>query len=125
MPIDAPDRFARLTGAAAAVHGLLAVLALASAAHGGAIPGAAGLLQRGGQIEIYHALAVFAALGVGARLPAVLFAAGAALFAWPLYVHALSGSTALVMLAPLGGLTLMAGWAWLVWSLLRSVQRSA
>jgi len=125
MPNDGRDRFTRLTGAVAALHGLLAVLALAGAAHGGAIAGASGLLQRGGQIEIYHALAVFAALCIGARGPAVLFAAGAALFAWPLYVHALSGSAALVLLAPVGGLTLLAGWAWLLWTLLRPGWRHA
>ncbi len=125
MPIDGPSRFARLTGTAGALHGLLAVLALARAAHGGAIAGADLLLQRGGQIEMYHALAVFAALSVGARIPAVLFALGAALFALPLYVHALSGSTALVFLAPVGGLTLLAGWAWLIGTLLHPGWRSA
>ena len=119
MPSESPGLFARLTGAAAALHGLTAVLVLAAAAHGGTSAAAADLLQRGAQIEIYHALAVFAALCNNVRIPALMFAVGAALFALPLYVHALSGSTVLVFLAPVGGLTLLAGWVWLLWSLLQ------
>ncbi len=105
------SNFERLTGASAALHGLLAVFALAASSHFANSDNAAMLLQRGGQIELFHALAVFAALCVNARLPAMLFTVGATLFALPLYLHALGGFTAFGFLAPIGGLTLLAGWA--------------
>jgi uncharacterized membrane protein YgdD (TMEM256/DUF423 family) len=110
--------FERLIGASGALHGLLAVVALASSSHLAASPGAAELLQRGGQIELFHALAIFAALSVGARLPAFLFSVGATAFALPLYLHGLGGITAISFLAPFGGLTLLAGWGILLWLLL-------
>lgn len=112
------DTFERLTGASGALHGLLAVMALAGSSHLATSAGAAQLLLRGGQIELFHALAVFAALCVGARLPAILFTLGATAFALPLYIHGLAGFTALGFLAPLGGLTLLAGWGVLLYKLI-------
>ncbi len=117
--------FDRLTGATAALHGLLAVIALAASAHIATSLNAADLLQRGGQIELFHALAIFAALCVGARLPAILFAIGATAFALPLYLHGLAGFTALGFLAPLGGLSLLAGWGLLLCNLLLPSPRTA
>ncbi len=117
--------FDRLTGAAGALHGLLAVMALAASSHVAASAGGSELLQRGGQIELFHALAVFAALCVGARLPALLFAVGATLFALPLYLHGMADITTLSFLAPMGGLTLLAGWGVLLFTLLLPQPRTA
>ncbi|PHS25187.1 MAG: hypothetical protein COA85_07255 [Robiginitomaculum sp.] len=117
--------FERLTGASGALHGLLAVMALASSSHLATGPGGAELLQRGGQIELFHALAVFAALCVGARLPALLFTLGAAAFALPLYLHGYADFTALGFLAPIGGLILLAGWGLLFCVLLLPLPKTA
>ncbi len=119
------SRFDRLAGAAAALHGLFAVIALAASAHIATSAEAADLLMRGGQIELFHALAIFAALCVGTRLPAIFFAIGATAFALPLYLHGLAGFTALGFLAPIGGVSLIAGWVLLLCNLLLPQLRTA
>ncbi len=74
-----------------------------------------------------HALAL---LGLGAaadRLPganaiARWWIAGIALFSGSLYAYALGGPHWLVFLTPLGGLALLAGWAWLVIDAIRGAR---
>lgn len=108
----------RLFYASGALHGLLAVLALAASSHISANIDAANLVQQGGQIELFHALAILATLNVGIRLPAILFSLGGALFAFPLYLHGLIGFTGITFLTPIGGTILLIGWGVLLWSLL-------
>jgi uncharacterized membrane protein YgdD (TMEM256/DUF423 family) len=117
--------FDRLTGASGALHGLLAVMALAASTHIATTVNAGDLLQRGGQIELFHALAVFAALCVRARLSALLFTLGAIAFALPLYLHGIANITALGFLAPIGGMILLVGWAVLIANLLLPQPRTA
>ncbi len=90
----------------------------AYAAHG--LPGridAAALAQvhTALQIQMWHALAIVAAMawatrgGALARGAGVLFALGTVLFCGAVYLLALAGIHT-PMIAPLGGFTLMAGW---------------
>ena len=74
--------------------------------------------ETGAQYQMYHALAIgLAALAVrdrAARLAnaaAALFLIGIALFSGSLYLMAFTGLTFLGMVTPLGGLSMMAGWA--------------
>ncbi|HHI81633.1 MAG TPA: DUF423 domain-containing protein, partial [Rhizobiales bacterium] len=45
-----------------------------------------------------------------------VFVAGIVLFATPVFLAAFTGSRAIIMATPVGGLTLMAGWALLIWA---------
>jgi uncharacterized membrane protein YgdD (TMEM256/DUF423 family) len=74
--------------------------------------------ETGARYQMYHALAMgltaFAMRGSAARLANVagfLFLIGILLFSGSLYVMALTGITELGMITPLGGLSMMAGWA--------------
>lgn len=107
-----------LLGIFAALSGAVAVLAGAFGAHG-ATPRAAELFRIGGQYQLLHAVAALVALQMGARGPAWLFLAGAALFAGSLYALAEGGPKWLGPVTPLGGLMMIAGWVWLAWSLSR------
>ena len=104
----------------AAVMGGIAVVLGAFAAHGLRTILSERMLATfatGAQYQMYHALAIglagFAVRGRAARLAniaAALFLAGIALFSGSLYALALTGVTALGMITPLGGLSLIAGW---------------
>lgn len=75
------------------------------------------------EYHLYHALALIL-VGILARqgrppgLDGVtgLFLAGTVVFSGSLYLLALSGVRWLGAITPLGGLLLLAGWAWLAWS---------
>lgn len=66
--------------------------------------------------QMWHALAVLA-IGLSgarwARLPAWLFAGGAVIFSGTLYIMALGGPRWLGAVTPLGGVAMIAGWAFL------------
>ena len=105
----------------AAVNGFLSVLAGALGAHAGPgrlQPGGAELLATAERYQMVHALALglVAALaahgggGIWLRASGALFSAGLVLFPGALYALALTGWRPVAMLAPLGGLSLMAGW---------------
>jgi uncharacterized membrane protein YgdD (TMEM256/DUF423 family) len=73
--------------------------------------------------HLAHALAIGLAALVLARAPSFAatfagyaFAAGALLFSGSLYVLALTGTRALGMVTPFGGLCFLAGWACLAWA---------
>jgi uncharacterized membrane protein YgdD (TMEM256/DUF423 family) len=105
----------------AALMGGLAVILGAFAAHGLRAVLSDRMLtafETGAQYQMYHALAIgLAALAVrdrAARLAnaaAALFLIGIALFSGSLYLLAFTGLTFLGMVTPLGGLSMMAGWA--------------
>ncbi len=110
-----------------AINGLLAVAAGAFGAHGleGRVA-AAGLaaFRTAAHYHMVHALALcvvaWRAESVRAHISVALagwaFVAGIVLFSGSLYVLWASGSRALVLLTPLGGLCFMEGWAALAWS---------
>jgi uncharacterized membrane protein YgdD (TMEM256/DUF423 family) len=106
----------RLVTAGAVLTGLAVVLG-AFAAHAlqsrvGA--DALGWWHTAVEYQMWHALAVVA-LGLAglrwARLPAWLFVGGTVVFSGTLYAMALGAPRLLGAITPLGGLTLIAGWA--------------
>jgi uncharacterized membrane protein YgdD (TMEM256/DUF423 family) len=107
----------------AAFSGFLAVAAGAMAGHG--LAGEATMrVGTGARYAMYHALAllVLAALakGSGGKPPVLLvvsgwcFIAGSALFSGSLYLVALTEESRLLWATPVGGTTLLVGWAVLV-----------
>lgn len=104
----------------AALSGFLAVAFGAFAAHG-ASDHAAELLKTGAHYQIVHALAVFACASAAPtrRLAPGLFLAGSALFAGSLYALAFGAPGVVGAITPLGGLSLLAGWVALGWSVWR------
>lgn len=116
--------------ALAGLFGLLAVLAGAFGSHALAArftPRQMEIWEIGNQYHLIHA-AVLLALGLARRTFAdrlstaagICFALGTLLFAGSQYTIALTGFKSLGMLAPFGGLLLMAGWACLIARGLRS-----
>ncbi|WP_454759393.1 DUF423 domain-containing protein [Caulobacter segnis] len=105
----------------AAVSGLLAVAFGAFAAHGMSQPKPVEWLHTGSQYQMAHALAVFAAFALhragikGMGAAAAFFLAGTVLFSGSLYAMALGAPRILGAVTPLGGLSLMIGWAVLAW----------
>lgn len=76
--------------------------------------------------QVYHALALVL-LGLAAARwprrawfgPGLLFLAGTVVFSGSLYALALTGVGAFGAIAPIGGASLLAGWAWMVLIVLR------
>jgi uncharacterized membrane protein YgdD (TMEM256/DUF423 family) len=108
----------------AAASGLISVATGAFATHSMAgHPAAQELLHTGAQYEGVHALAALAAValrrGTG-RSPALvapaLFLGGSVLFSGSLYALAFGAPRLVGAITPLGGLSFMAGWAWLIWN---------
>ena len=92
-------------------HGLKAVLGAAEL----------GWWQTAVQYQMWHALALVA-LGLSplrARAAGWLFGGGILLFSGSLYLMALTGTRALGMVTPLGGLLLILGWAALALSAIK------
>jgi uncharacterized membrane protein YgdD (TMEM256/DUF423 family) len=111
-----------------AVNGFLAVAAGAFAAHGleGRVaPRAMEIFQTGAQYHLTHALAIVGTSlirGPGAGCAFIagwLFTGGIVLFSGSLYFLVLANSTALVLATPLGGVSLLAGWAALAFAALK------
>ncbi|HEY6877725.1 MAG TPA: DUF423 domain-containing protein [Polyangiales bacterium] len=108
----------------AAVLGFLAVALGAFGAHGlktrlGALPDGVDRLEwwkTAAQYHLAHALALALAAGLlgdtrAGRAACVAFVVGIALFSGSLYTMTLSGVRQLGAVTPLGGLSLLAGWA--------------
>jgi uncharacterized membrane protein YgdD (TMEM256/DUF423 family) len=113
----------------AALFGGTAVALGAFAAHGLSnrlSPQALTTFETGARYQMYHALAIgLAALtmraagGPYASLAAIAFLVGIVLFSGSLYLQALTGSKALVLITPLGGLAFLIGWGCLAAAALR------
>ncbi|MEN8722468.1 MAG: DUF423 domain-containing protein [Alphaproteobacteria bacterium] len=104
------------------LNGFVAIAAGAFGAHGlQSIADSAQLsaFETGANYHLLHAMALLgvAALGHlapssgGIRAAGWLFVTGIILFAGPLYLYGTMGSKALIMVTPVGGLTLMVGWS--------------
>lgn len=81
----------------------------------------------GVEYHLYHALGLIL-VGVlinqfpqvsGLQLGGWLLLAGILIFSGSLYVLAISGVRWLGAITPIGGLTFIAGWVWIAWSLAR------
>jgi uncharacterized membrane protein YgdD (TMEM256/DUF423 family) len=106
----------------AAISGLVAVAAGAFGAHGLADPQARDWVRTGASYQLIHAVASLAVLSLGLRRPnlvAGLFLGGGLVFASTLYAMALGAPHWLGAITPLGGLSLLGGWASLAWQAYR------
>jgi len=109
-----------------AVNGFLAVTAGAFAAHG--LEGRVDtrsleIFSTGAHYHAIHALAIVAASYLTAKsaravVAVWLFSAGILFFSGSLYFLALTGSTALVLVTPLGGIAFLMGWTALAFAAL-------
>src|SRR3954451_6719256 len=106
--------------AVAALNGGIAVATGAYASHGLSDPRMIELFRIAGQYQMWHALAL-AGVAVLARLEVVaaprllgvagwMFLAGIVLFCGSLYLLAIQGPSPLGAVAPVGGISFMAGW---------------
>ncbi len=106
----------------ASVSALLAVSIGAFGAHGASGEQAKAWIVNGAQQHMTHSLAMFVAAFLGthgakrAALSIPLFGFGMVLFSGSLYALALGAPKAVAMLAPLGGLSFMIGWAVLAYA---------
>jgi uncharacterized membrane protein YgdD (TMEM256/DUF423 family) len=113
---------------AGAANGFVAVAMGAFAAHGLKAmldPAALAWVETGSRYELTHALALVAvallmrdASGASRQLlqaSGLAFLLGSILFAGSLYLLALTGIMAMAWLTPLGGVSLLIGWAVLAW----------
>lgn len=75
----------------------------------------------GVQYQMWHAVALVALAGAsGMRVPALLMGLGVLLFSGALYLLALTDLRWLGAVAPIGGASMMAGWAGVAWIALRT-----
>lgn len=113
----------------AAINGFLAVAAGAFGAHGlqGRLDAhAMQIFETAARYQMYHALAIGLAAvamrgnaAMPAQIAAALFLAGIVLFSGSLYLLAFTGTRALGIVTPFGGLAFLAGWAVLAWAATR------
>ena len=114
----------RLIPALAGLSGFMAVAAGAFGAHGAGSPAAKAWLETGGHYQLTHAVAALACWImtrqglVRAQPSAWLFLGGGLIFAGSLYLMAFGGPLILGAVTPIGGLALLAGWAWLAFGAL-------
>ncbi len=114
---------------AAAGSGMLAVILGAFGAHGLEKALVPQMLQRyhtGVEYQFYHTLAL---LGAGLlrqyfhqrllTIAGVAFIIGILLFSGSLYSYVLTGNKAFAIITPVGGLSFIIGWAWLLAASLR------
>jgi len=116
--------------AVAAVNGLLGVAAGAFGAHGlrsRVTPRHLEVFETAARYQMYHALALVAvawlaqrAVGPTTSAAGWCFLIGIIIFCGTLYAIPLTGSDWWGRLTPIGGLSLMMGWALLAWSALRA-----
>lgn len=113
-----------------ALSGFLSVALGAFAAHGlqsRVGPTELAVFETGARYQMYHALALLAVAWVAAQgggtattFAGWAFVAGTILFSGSLYYLGITGSRALVMVTPIGGVAFLAGWIALAvagWSL--------
>lgn len=110
----------RLLNVLAALSGLIALVMLVLAAHA-LQPGPEGLerIKLGAYLQLGAAAAGLAIANRSGRINLIagaLILAGAAIFSGTLYTIAITHSRALVMLAPVGGITLILGWVALLFT---------
>ncbi|GBF57402.1 hypothetical protein PbB2_01069 [Candidatus Phycosocius bacilliformis] len=98
------------------LSGFLAVAIGAFGAHGVSDPKAKAWIVTGSSQHMAHTLAMFAAIWLQdqgyrrAKQAVLLFGVGICLFAGSLYALALGAPRLIAMAAPMGGLSLLAGW---------------
>ena len=123
------DRLFLTMGAASAFIGVAAGAFGAHALKGRIGQAALDTFETGARYQMYHAFALIAAAWVVARWPGPygttagwLFLAGTVIFSGSLYVLSLSGARWLGAITPLGGLSFLAGWVYLIRAVWQSVR---
>ncbi|MEZ5959184.1 MAG: DUF423 domain-containing protein [Hyphomonadaceae bacterium] len=110
----------RLLNVFAALSGVLALVMLVLAAHAlQPTPEDLDRIQLGAYLQLGAAAAGLAIANRSGRLNLIagaMILAGAALFAGTLYTLAVTHSRAIIMLAPVGGITLILGWIVIVFT---------
>ncbi len=108
-------RLAALAGASAVLAGAFGAHALKARL----APDLLAIWNTGAHYHLIHAVALLVlALRSDARcrVPFTLMLAGVVIFSGSLYALSLSGVRPLGAITPVGGVLLVAGWAWLAWS---------
>jgi uncharacterized membrane protein YgdD (TMEM256/DUF423 family) len=114
------SRFSLIAGAMLAASGVALGAFGAHALKNVLSSEALGWWQTGVQYQMWHAIglvAIGAAPEARTRGPAWMLAAGTLVFSGSLYAMALSEARWLGAVTPLGGVLMIAGWAWLAWRL--------
>ncbi|MET0182596.1 MAG: DUF423 domain-containing protein [Caulobacterales bacterium] len=117
MADSASVGFARTALVIAAISGLLCVAIGAFGAHGMNDPKPKEWIEIGSRYQMFHTLAVIAAIWLATRGAAFagvsvwMFFAGILLFSGSLYAMAFGGPRILGAVTPIGGLAFMGGWA--------------
>ena len=112
-----PQIHSKLFGLLAALAGLTGVAAGAFGAHALTAtlsPASLTIFKTATNYQLIHALALLLVATMPSRWAqraGVAFALGILLFCGSLYVLSLTGSRAFVLITPLGGLCLLAGWS--------------
>jgi uncharacterized membrane protein YgdD (TMEM256/DUF423 family) len=106
-----------------AANGLLAVGFGAFAAHGMADPAAKELMRTGAIYQLAHAAAGAAVLN-RSRWSALLMTVGSLVFAGSLYTLGFGAARMIGAITPVGGVLMIAGWAVLLATALRSPESS-
>jgi len=117
------SRFALLAGSILAATGIVLGAFGAHGLRAHLAPEAVGWWQTGVQYQMWQAIglvAIGAAPISRSRGPAWLLAAGTLIFSGSLYAMALSGARWLGAVTPVGGVLMIAGWAWLAWRLAKA-----
>lgn len=117
------ERFLFVSGALAALLGVLLGAFGTHALRDRLPPDLLATFETGVRYHFYHAFALLAAAYAAQRWPegaavaaGALFMAGIVLFSGSLYLLALTGVRWLGAITPLGGLAFIAGWAALAWT---------
>lgn len=105
------------------IFGFLAVALGAFGAHGlksRLSEYAIGIFQTGVQYQFFHAIALIAVgllsmQGLSLKVTAYSFIFGVLVFSGSLYILALSGQKYWGAITPIGGLSFLVGWAWLIY----------
>ena len=126
LPINRLERSRTALGALGAGLGGVGVILGAFGAHAlrNRLPPEMLEIYRTGVLyQMFHAVALIAAAGICDRLRrplllAWLFGGGIAIFSGSLYILALTGARIWGAVTPLGGLALIGGWLWILFSLL-------
>ena len=121
------ERFFAIAGAVAAMIGVIVGAFGAHGLQGRLTPADLEIFETGVRYHMYHALGLFAVAWVASRWPSGtttvagwLFIVGIVVFSGSLYALVLTGQRWLGAVTPVGGVALIAGWAVLGWTVLRS-----
>ena len=121
------DRFFVVVGSISALIGVAAGAFGAHALKTRVAPDLLAVFDTASRYQLIHALALLVVGWACVRWPAkavhwagIAFLIGTVFFSGGLYAFALSGVRAFAVLAPLGGVALLCGWALLAWGVWRA-----